>query len=167
MQPIVAALAQPQVSPSTMPSVKSDIAVASCRAPTRSGTVRRPGARLSVRVRFEASSARIPIGRFTRNASRQLLMSTSTPPSDGPSPAASAAEALHRATPCVRSGPGNACSTSASDAGTRIAAPRAWSTRAAIRNATLGAAEHSTEASVNSTMPHSNSRLRPSRRSVA
>ena len=44
-----------------------------------------------------------------------------------------------------------------------IAAPAPWITRAAISVPTDGAAAHAAEASVNSTMPAENVRLRPIR----
>ncbi len=108
----------------------------------------------------------MPIGRLTRKASRQPPASTRMPPRLGPRPAASAATALQSATPWARSRSECASSTSASDAGTTIAAPIACRMRAATRVPTDGAAAHSTDASVKMTMPHSNSRLRPSRSAI-
>ena len=162
-QPITRGLPHPHSLPLMMPSVSRAVAAASSSAPGRSGIVRRPGARLSTSTRLESSTVAIPIGMFTRNTSRQLEAATSTPPSDGPMPAEAAAIALQSATPCARRGPGKACSTSASEAGTTIAAPSAWSTRKTTSRPSEGAIAHSSDAAVKMITPHSNRRLRPSR----
>ncbi len=62
-------------------------------APTRSGRVRRPGARLSTSwLRADHRAATLK-GRLTRKAQRQPPSSVRAPPMGGPSPAATAAEA--------------------------------------------------------------------------
>ena len=54
--------------------------------------------------------------------------------------------------------------TSASEAGTTIAAPIAWTIRAATSSSTLGASAHATDAAVNtSSLSSAYIRLRPSR----
>lgn len=156
-------LTSPQSSVCTMASTSAPIASASSRAPVRSGHARRPGARLSTRCRALSRHMRTPMGTLTRKTRRQSERSTSSPPTEGPIPAASTAVALQAATACARLRPGFASSTSASDAGTMIAAPAPWNARAAMRVSADGASAQSRDASVNSTMPADNSRLRPSR----
>jgi len=56
---------------------------------------RRPGARLSTSSCRAAHTATRPKGRLTRKAQRQPPSCTSAPPSGGPTPAATAAEAPH------------------------------------------------------------------------
>ena len=100
--------------------------------PSRSGIRRRPG---------RAALDQLPAGQHDRgHADRQVdeehqapvgQPTRACPPSDGPSPAAAAATADSSATPWARRSGGNAFSTSASDAGTRKAAPSACT----IRNA--------------------------------
>ncbi len=63
----------------------------------------------------------------------------------------------------ARRSSGNASTTRASEAGTSSAAPSACITRAATRNPTEGAAPHSRDATVNTTIPVTNARRRPSR----
>ena len=81
----------------------------------------------------------------------------------GPRPEARAADAPHSPMACERRSGGKASTTSASDAGTRIAAPSAWTTRKAMSIPTPGAIAQSTEARVNSPTPTVNARRRPSR----
>ncbi len=154
---------QPQSGPLTTPSTSAATAPASSSAPPTSGSVRLPGARLSTRARRVRTIAATPIGTFTKNAARQPAASTSTPPADGPRPAARAALAAHSATACVRSPTGNACMTSASEAGTMIAAPIAWTIRAATSSSALGASAQAADAAVNTSSPSSEIRFRPSR----
>ena len=107
--------------------------------------------------------AATPMGRLTRNTSRQLPAATRRPPSDGPSPAAAAATADSSATPCERRSGGNASSTSASEEGTSSAAPSACSTRKAVSAPGDQAIAHSAEAIVNSSSPPMNTRRRLTR----
>ena len=165
-EPMVAALAQPQSCPLTTPSTSAAIASPKIPAPAISGIRRRPGARLSTSQRRASSTAAIPIGRLTRNTSRQLPAATRRPPSDGPSPAAAAPTADSRATPCERCSAGNALRTSASEEGTRNAAPRAWTTRKAISSSADGATAHNTDAAVNNSSPKMNARRRPMRSAI-
>jgi hypothetical protein len=58
---------------------------------------------------------------------------------------------------------GNSGSTRLSEVGSRIAAPTAWTARAATSIATELASPEVTEAARNSRMPATNSRLRPRR----
>ena len=109
------------------------------------------------------TQAAIPKGRFTRNAQRQSPSCTSRPPIGGPSPDARAADAPHSPTACVRRSAGNAATTSAKEAGTSMAAPRAWTTRAPMRNATDGESAQTTEATVKTRTPQTNARRRPIR----
>ena len=160
-EPTTRALVQPHSSPLTIPSTSAAIASPKSAAPSRSGMRRRPGARLSTRCRRASTTATTPMGRFTRKTSRQSAAATSRPPSDGPRPAAAAETADRRATPWERRSGGKASSTSASEDGTSIAAPSAWTTRNAIRVPGDGASAHSTEATVNTSRPTTNTRRRP------
>ena len=63
----------------------------------------------------------------------------------------------------ARRSPGNAAMTSARDAGTSAAAPRAWTIRKTTSISTDGAAPQSTEPSVNTATPPTNDRRRPTR----
>ncbi len=160
---MTAGLVQPQSSPLTMPRVRTPSMRAEIVAPSRSGTRRRPGARLSTRARLAATTAAMPNGRLTRNARRQLPSSTSAPPIGGPRPEARAADAPQRPMAWARLSVGNASTTRASDAGTRIAAPRACTTRNAMSTSTFGAMAQRTDAIVKSVTPLMKARLRPSR----
>ncbi len=53
--------------------------------------------------------------------------------------------------------------TSAREAGTSIAAPKAWNTRARMRSSTDGASPHAADAIVNTATPATNERRRPTR----
>ena len=152
-QSTTAGLDQPQWLPLVIAVVSRASATARARAPRRSGIRRRPGLRLSTSDRRAATSATRPTGMFTRNAQRQLPHSTRAPPIGGPSPAATAALAPQRPTACARRDEGNASMTSASEAGTSIAAPRAWRTRARTSQSTDPAAAHRTDATTNSARP--------------
>ena len=81
----------------------------------------------------------------------------------GPRPAATAADAPQSPMACERRSPGKASTTSASEAGTSIAAPRAWTMRAATSRSSEGAAPQSADATVNSATPVTKARRRPSR----
>ena len=53
--------------------------------------------------------------------------------------------------------------TRASEAGTSIAAPKAWKTRARMSSSTDGARPHAADATVNTATPATNDRRRPTR----
>ena len=152
-EPRTRGLLQPQSLPLMMPRFSSARAPASSSAPGMSGMTRRPGARLSTTVRRVATMASTPNGRLIRNAQRQPPSSTRAPPIGGPSPAATAAVAPHRPMACARRSLVNASITMASEAGTSIAAPSAWTTRPATRSSRVGAAAHHSDASVKRAMP--------------
>jgi hypothetical protein len=101
--------------------------------------------------------------RFTKKTQRQLVASTSTPPSDGPAAAAIAPVAPQRAVAVARCSSGNSGSRSASDVGTRIAAPAACTTRAPTRTSTEGASPQTADAARKVRTPTKNIRRRPSR----
>jgi hypothetical protein len=103
---------------------------------------------------------------LTRKTSRQLSAATSRPPSEGPTPAASAATAERSATACARRSAGKAWSTRPSEAGTMNAAPSAWRTRNPIRALAEGAIAQRTDAKVNSARPARKTRRRPSRSAI-
>ena len=79
----------------------------------------------------------------------------------GPTPAATAAEAPHTPMAWARRSAGKAAITSASEAGTSIAAPNAWTARARMSSSTEGASPHRAEAMVNTATPATNERRRP------
>ena len=66
-----------------------------------------------------------------KKTARQPSQATSTPPSEGPSAAATAPAALQIAVAVARRPGGVAASSSASEVGKRIAAPRPWTARMA------------------------------------
>ena len=166
-QPRIGALAQPHSWPWTMPSTSAATARANSSVPGRSGIRRRPGARLSASHRRASSTAATPIGTLTRNTRRQSAAVTSSPPSEGPKPAAAALTADSSATACERRPGGNACSTSARADGTSKAAPSACTTRKAISAPADGAIAHSSEPTVNNSRPTTNTRRRPSESAIA
>src|SRR5690349_15124475 len=84
-------------------------------------------------------------------------------PNEGPIAAASAPTAPQRATALARRAAGKACSTRASDEGSRSAAPQACSARAAISVAAEGATPQSAEATVKRPRPARKIRFRPIR----
>jgi hypothetical protein len=94
---------------------------------------------------------------------RQPAVSTRTPPSEGPVAAATAPVAAHSAVAVARFSAGNSGSISPSEVGTTIAAPTAWSTRAAITSSTLGATATSADAARNAQRPTKNIFRRPTR----
>ena len=165
-QPTIRALPQPHSWPSTMPSTSAPMVTANISVPVRSGIRRRPGARLSTSRRRASRTAATPIGTLTRNTRRQLAAATSSPPSEGPRPAAAAPTADSKATPCARCAGGNAFSTSARADGTRKAAPSACTTRKAISASADGAIAHSSEPTVNSSRPKMKIRRRPSKSAI-
>ena len=125
--------------------------------------MRLPGARLSTSSWRAAHTATRPKGRLTRKAQRQPPSCTRAPPIGGPTPAATAADAPHTPMAWARRSAGKAAMTSASEAGTSIAAPKAWNTRARMRNSTDGARPHAADAMVNTATPATNDRRRPTR----
>src|SRR3954451_19711194 len=161
--PMIFGDAHPQLLPWTMPRVSSASDNARISAPARSGRVRRPGERLSTSLRPASTTTSAPIGTFTRKQRRQSERWINVPPIGGPSAAAMAADEPYTVSARARRPAGNAFTTSASDAGTTIAPPSAWSARAPIRKPALGAIAQRALAVVNSTTPTWNMRLRPSR----
>src|SRR5919107_4130110 len=161
--PMMRGEVQPQVVPCTIPSVSSASDSARIIAPARSGSVRRPGERLSTSLRPASTTTSAPIGTFTRKQSRQSERWISVPPIGGPSAAAMAAEDPYTVSARARRPAGNAFTTSAREAGTTIAPPSAWSARAPMRKPADGATAQRALAVVNRTTPAWNMRLRPSR----
>ena len=126
-----------------MPSASAPTPATSRALPSTSGRTP-PGSRVSRSRRRAGTSAASPIGTLTKNTQRQPSWSTSTPPSDGPSAAATAPVALQIATAVARRSGGNSGSSRAREVGTRIAPPAACSTRAATSRLRRGrhAAQH-------------------------
>ena len=104
-----------------------------------------------------------PSGAFTRNTSLQFEACTSRPPSDGPTAAATAAEAPSIATPPIRLSAGSSPRSSPSDVGTSSAAPAACTMRIPTRVPADGAIAHSSDAAVKVKSPAMNTRRRPTR----
>ena len=80
------------------PESKRSTATTNITAPSRSGVPFESDSRVS-RSRRRAGSIPIAITRLTKNAQRQLVVSTSTPPSDGPVAAATAPAAAQTLSP--------------------------------------------------------------------
>src|SRR3954447_10171292 len=104
-----------------------------------------------------------PTGRLMKNAHRQLRLDTTSAPRVGPKAPAAAPIAPQMATATGTLSRGNVCSTRASDAGTRIAAPAASTISAPTSTPTVGASPRSIEPTVNTTTPIRNIRRRPTR----
>ena len=158
-------LVQPQSGALTTPRASPPTPTTSIAAPRRSGLSALSGLRCS-RSSPGAGSIPIAIGRLTKNAQRQLVDWTSTPPREGPVAAATAPAAAQRLVAVARFSAGNASSTSPSDAGIRAAPPTAWITRAAINTAALGAAPEMTDPSRNRAKPTAKTRRRPTRSAI-
>ena len=90
----------------------------------------------------------MPTGTLRKNAHRHPKFSIKSAPIVGPAAPATAPIAPQIATAIGIFSRGNVCSTNASDAGTSAAAPTAWAMRPRIRNPTVGASPHSTDAPV-------------------
>ncbi len=103
------------------------------------------------------------MARLTKNTQRHPAASTSAPPSDGPSAAATAPVAPQMPVAVARCASGNSGSSRASEVGTSAAAPAAWTTRAATRTSTVGARPAAAEAARNVSRPAMNIRRRPTR----
>src|SRR4029079_1068631 len=105
----------------------------------------------------------IPIGTLSQKAARQLQVSTSHPPSDGPSDAATPPMADHPAAAAPRCDSGNSLNTIVAVMGKMSAANTAWIARAAINHPGFGARAANTDATVKPRMPTRIVRLRPQR----
>ena len=95
-----------------------------------------------------------------RKIQRQLDW-TSSPPSTGPLPAATAPTPAHTPTAVPRWREGNTDSASPSEAGMSTAAPAACSARAAISAGSSGATAHPSDAMPNTTSPARKHARRP------
>src|SRR5262245_25704271 len=151
---------QLQSGPLTIARESAPTATASARAPSRSGKAA-AGSRASRRRRRAGTSAGRPTKRLTKNTERQPCQSTSSPPSDGPAAAATAPVAPQSAVAVARRSSGNSGSSKPRDAGTSIAAPRAWKPRAAISMSAEPAAPQTTDAARQGSVPREKKRRRP------
>ena len=104
-----------------------------------------------------------PTGRLMKKAQRHPSASTISPPSDGPNAADIAPMAPQMAMTCGIFSRGKAAMTSASDDGTRIAAPTPWRMRAPISTHTAGARPHAIDATVKVAEPTRKARWCPPR----
>ena len=106
-------------------------------------------------------------GRLSQKAARQPSVSISMPPSAGPMAVVIADAPAHVPMARPRRSGGKAAERIARLCGTRSAAPKPWTARAAISQPTVGARAQASEASANTTVPVSNSRRRPNRSPAA
>ncbi len=132
---------------------------ASSRVPTGSGAP--PIALAGRKIRVPAITSAMPNGMLIKNTACQLNASTSSPPRLGPTAAAAAPAALSSEIDMTRRSAGVSSRSTDSDAGTMTAAPTPWIALAAMSSGSVGESAHSSEATVNSTMPPSRIRLRP------
>ena len=105
--------------------------------------------------------ATMPTGTFTRNTQRQPAVVTRTPPSEGPTAAASPAEPDHKPIARPRRLAGMITGIMASVCGVISAPPTPCSTRAAIRIPADGASAQATDAAPKTTMPTISKNLGP------
>ena len=141
----------PRLCPSTRPRVSSATPAVTSTAPRASGLgTGWPGTYGSLRQ--PKNSAASPIGTFTRNTQCQLA-ATSTPPTTGPSAAASPPTAVQARTEWARRSGAAVASTRLRDVGVTSAAPAAWNTRKTINSPVLCAVAHRAEATTNTATP--------------
>src|SRR5580765_187658 len=150
----------------TMPRASSVSDPASSRIPTGSGKRSRVASRDSGSRRSPRMRAPAPTGTLARNTARQSHAWTRRAAAVGPTAAARAAMAPQTATATGTRAGGKTERTTAREAGTSAAAPRAWITRKATSRLALGAKAQSTEASVKATRPIRNTRRRPNRSAI-
>ena len=99
-----------------------------------------------------------------KKIARQPSAAISAPPTSGPPDSATDAPAAQSPTARERSaGAGKAWLSRISEHGTRIAAPRPWTARAATSTPRPGARPHAADAAVNSAKPATNTRRAPTR----
>ena len=144
-KPIVCQLAHPTLSDSTSPNRMALAAPASRATPANDG-IRTSGSRDSWRYRVPAMIVATPTGRLMKNAQRHPKASIMRAPSEGPSAADNAPIAPQMAITWGSLSFGNAAITRARDAGTKIAAPAPWTTRAPINNSADGAMPQANDA---------------------
>jgi len=113
------------------------------------------------RERCASSRFTIPSGTLTRKIVRQPNPAISTPPSDGPRvvPIADIVPRSPIALPVFDFG--TVSPTRATVSAIMIAAPRPCAAREAMRNQSVGAMPHRSDATVNSAIPARNNRRRP------
>ena len=113
-------------------------------------------------VRAAMASATMPTGTLMKKIQPQCRCWLMKPPISGPNASAIAPIAVQMPIAAVRSlACVNVAMMTASVVGTSSAAPRPWTTRAAIRTAPLPARPAPSEASVKITVPAKNSRRLP------
>ena len=105
----------------------------------------------------------MPIGMFTRKIHRHDSQDVSMPPTSGPIATAAPIVAPHNPKAVPRSRPWNSWEINASAVANMIAPPTPWTPRATIRKSESFASPQAADAMVNSTIPITNSRLRPNR----
>ena len=159
----ISVLPQPCSLPRSSPSTSRNIAPAIVAWPTGSSE-RGFGSLDSSTPCSVMASASTPIGTLTRKIHSQPSPVVSAPPTSGPIANEPPIVAPQTAIAPARSfGSWKAVPSRASATANRIAAPSPWTARAAISISMFPAAAHTTEVTVKSTRPTTNSRLRPSR----
>lgn len=155
---------QPYARPSTSGTTSRQRATVSATAPGRSGR-RARGARDSGTNRPPSSSVTTPTGTLTQKTGRheepKRSAAISRPPTSCPDIVAMPMTAPSAPKALGRSASGISTWITAKTCGNIAAAPRPWTSRAAIRAPEPGASAQPTEARVNSAIPVRNSRLRP------
>src|SRR5439155_14218657 len=154
--------AQPQSGPFTSARVRAPIETASSSAPRTSGMRVTDGSREVGTHTAAAASAANPTGTLTMNTQRQDA-STSTPPTAGPSAAATAPVAAQMRTDRCRCTGGVDATTSPRLAGVSNAAPAACTTRQTTSHHTPSLAAQAALAAVNTASPSRQPPLRPYR----
>ena len=112
-------------------------------------------------MKIAAISAATPIGRLIRKIDCQPRLSTSAPPTSGPTATEPASTALQMPIAVPRSGPRNSFPSSGSAVANSSAPPAPWTARAMSRASGLPAAAHAADASVKIASPAMKTRLRP------
>ena len=105
----------------------------------------------------------MPTGMLTRKIQRQDSPLVSAPPITGPTATATPVTAPKTPNATPRSRPWKALARIARPVANMIAPPMPWNARLRLRNVAPLARPHSSEPSVNTTMPIANSRRRPKR----
>ena len=123
----------------------------------------RPAVRSQVsgHQRRQSRMPRIPNGMLIRKIHSQLAISTSTPPSTGPSAEETSATTAISASPRPRSWGGKTSTVMANPSGARMPAPMPWITRKPISHSTDQAIAQSAEPIVKIDSPTMKKRLRP------
>ncbi|PBC71282.1 hypothetical protein BX265_5879 [Streptomyces sp. TLI_235] len=138
-------------------------ASAASTAPSTSNRPERSGSRVSGTWRADTAITTTATGRLSRKIHRQPGPSTSHPPRNGPTAAATPPSPDQAPTAAPRSSAWNTACSMASEPGVSSAPPTPCSARAAISTSMFGAAAQNAEATANQATPIRNTRRRPYR----